>query len=89
MHISLLYRVWSDETKLINHGRIILELLQIRPISIIQNNQDKDKGELKNQSQSSPRIAQEFQIVFRVHYFRRARWLKNLPNLTGLFSSYD
>lgn len=45
MQISLLYRVWSDETKLINHGRIILELLQIRPTSFIPNNQDKEKGE--------------------------------------------
>ncbi|KAK4028746.1 hypothetical protein OUZ56_021765 [Daphnia magna] len=47
MQISLLYRVWSDETKLINHGRIILELLQIRPTSFIPNNQDKEKVTIK------------------------------------------
>ncbi|KAI9550664.1 syptotagmin 56 [Daphnia sinensis] len=47
MQISLLYRVWSDETKLISHGRIILELLQIRPASFIPSNQDKEKVTIK------------------------------------------
>ncbi|XP_059353654.1 synaptotagmin-9-like [Daphnia carinata] len=47
MQIALLYRVWWDEAKLINHGRIILELLQIRPAMFIPNNQDKEKVTIK------------------------------------------